>query len=111
CGAGAVPVDVTRAASYANLRCEYRASAMRDPWPRLKQIAFPPIQRCRLDTLQVNIGYRCNQSCVHCHVSAGPNRTDEMSGEVIDAVLAFLATKRLPTRGLTGRPPERNHHF
>src|SRR5262245_55453220 len=78
-------------------RCESAfgawTSAMRDTWPRLSQIAFPPIRRGRLDTLQVNIGYRCNQSCVHCHVNAGPNRSEEMSGEVIDAVLAFLARK------------------
>ena len=40
---------------------------------------FPPLRRGRLDTLQVNVGYRCNQSCVHCHVNAGPNRTEEMT--------------------------------
>src|SRR6266436_7214868 len=85
--------------------------AMRDTWPRLKQIAFPPIRRGRLDTLQVNIGYRCNQSCVHCHVNAGPNRSEEMSAEVIDAVLAFLAKKRLPTLDITGGAPELNPHF
>ena len=68
---------------------------MRDTWPRLEQIAFPPIRRGRLETLQVNIGYRCNQSCVHCHVNAGPNRTEEMSSDMIDAVLAFLARKRV----------------
>src|SRR5216684_6936369 len=85
--------------------------AMRDTWPRLKQIAFPPIRRGRLDTLQVNIGYRCNQSCVHCHVNAGPNRSEEMSGEVIDTVLAFLARKRLPALDITGGAPELNPHF
>src|SRR6516165_9948169 len=84
---------------------------MRDTWPRLKKIAFPPIRRGRLDTLQVNIGYRCNQSCVHCHVNAGPKRTEEMSGEVIDTVLAFLARKRLPTLDITGGAPELNPHF
>ena len=84
---------------------------MRDTWPRLKRIAFPPIRRGRLDTLQVNIGYRCNQSCVHCHVNAGPNRSEEMSGEVIDTVLAFLARRRLPTLDITGGAPELNPHF
>jgi uncharacterized Fe-S cluster-containing radical SAM superfamily enzyme len=54
---------------------------MRDTWPRLEQIAFPLIRRGRLDTLQVNIGYRCNQSCVHCHVNAGPHRKEEMSSK------------------------------
>jgi radical SAM/Cys-rich protein len=84
---------------------------MRDTWPLLEQIAFPPIRRGRVDTLQVNIGYRCNQSCVHCHVNAGPNRTEEMSGEVIDVVLAFLARKCVATLDITGGAPELNAHF
>ena len=55
---------------------------MRDTLPLLDQIPFPPIRRGRLDTLQVNVGYRCNQSCVHCHVNAGPepHRGDERRG-------------------------------
>src|SRR5437762_11389439 len=84
---------------------------MRDTWPRLERIAFPPIRRGRLDTLQVNIGYRCNQSCVHCHVNAGPHRKEEMSSEVIDTVLAFLARKRVPILDITGGAPELNPHF
>ncbi len=88
-----------------------RESAMRDTWARLEQIAFPPIRRGRLETLQVNVGYRCNQSCVHCHVNASPNRTEEMSSEVMDAVLAFLAIKRLSTLDITGGAPELNPHF
>ena len=56
--------------------------------PRLEQIPFPAIRRGRLDTLQINVGYRCNQSCVHCHVGASPHRTEEMSGETADTVLA-----------------------
>jgi len=84
---------------------------MRDTWPLLQQIAFPPIRRGRLDTLQVNVGYRCNQSCVHCHVNAGPSRTEEMSGEVVDVVLAFLARRRVATLDITGGAPELNPHF
>ena len=84
---------------------------MRDTWPLLQQIPFPPIRRGRLDTLQVNVGYRCNQSCVHCHVNAGPSRTEEMPGEVVDAVLAFLARKRVATLDITGGAPELNAHF
>src|SRR3972149_2919502 len=53
---------------------------MRDPLPLLDKIPFPAIRRGRLATLQVNVGYRCNQSCFHCHVNAGPTRTEEMSG-------------------------------
>ena len=84
---------------------------MRDTWPLLEQIAFPSIRRERLATLQVNVGYRCNQSCVHCHVNAGPSRTEEMSSDVIDLVLAFLARKSVTTLDITGGAPELNPHF
>jgi radical SAM/Cys-rich protein len=87
------------------------ASAMRDTWPLLERMAFPPIRRGRLDTLQINVGYRCNQSCVHCHVNAGPNRTEEMVRETVDAVLVFLAARRVPTLDITGGAPELNPHF
>jgi radical SAM/Cys-rich protein len=106
----AAPVNVTRAAGYANLPRQ-KGLAMHDTWPRLERIAFPSIRRGPLDTLQVNIGYRCNQSCVHCHVNAGPHRKEEMSSEVIDTVLAFLARKRVPALDITGGAPELNPHF
>ncbi len=57
---------------------------MRDTLPLLDAIPFPALRRGRLDTLQINVGYRCNQSCFHCHVNAGPNRTEEMAGDVAD---------------------------
>ena len=84
---------------------------MRDMLPLLDAIEFPPLRRGRLETLQINVGYRCNQSCVHCHVNAGPNRTEEMSGEVADTVLAFLARRRLAKLDITGGAPELNPHF
>jgi len=84
---------------------------MRDTWPLLQPIAFPPIRRGRLDTLQLNVGYRCNQSCVHCHVNAGPSRTEQMTGEVADIALAFLVQRRIPTLDITGGAPELNPHF
>jgi radical SAM/Cys-rich protein len=84
---------------------------MRDTWPLLQQIGFPPIRRGRLDTLQLNVGYRCNQSCVHCHVNAGPNRIEEMSGEIIDTALVFLERRRIATLDITGGAPELNPHF
>ncbi|MFT4561038.1 MAG: radical SAM/Cys-rich protein [Gammaproteobacteria bacterium] len=72
---------------------------------------FPPIRRATLETLQVNLGYRCNQACTHCHVDAGPNRTEEMSLETIDLVLKFAASRRIRTLDLTGGAPELNPHF
>ncbi|MEA2930180.1 MAG: hypothetical protein QOG38_2608, partial [Hyphomicrobiales bacterium] len=56
---------------------------MKDTWPLLEKIPFPAISRGALHTLQVNVGYRCNQSCVHCHVNAGPNRTEEMDSVTV----------------------------
>src|ERR1700716_808925 len=84
---------------------------MRDTWPLLERISFPPIRRGRLDTLQVNVGYRCNQTCVHCHVDASPYRTEEMSAAVADVVLAFLERRRIPTLDITGGAPELNPQF
>jgi len=84
---------------------------MRDTLPLLDAIHFPALRRGRLQTLQVNIGYRCNQSCVHCHVNAGPNRTEEMSGEIADLVLDVLKRRRIGTLDITGGAPELNPHF
>src|SRR5262247_2877865 len=78
---------------------------------RLDAIGFPALRRRRLDTLQVNVGYRCNQSCVHCHVNAGPTRTEEMSGDIVDLVLEVLRARKVPTLDITGGAPELNPHF
>ena len=74
--------------------------------PLLRATDFPPILRRKLETLQVNLGYRCNQTCTHCHVAAGPNRTEQMSRHNVEAVLAFLARQRIATLDLTGGAPE-----
>ena len=80
--------------------------------PLLARTDFPPLRRRTVDTLQVNLGYRCNQSCLHCHVNAGPNRTEEMTRETVDAVLAFLAASpSVRSLDLTGGAPELNRHF
>ena len=77
----------------------------------LHKTDFPPIRRARLDTLQVNLGYRCNQRCLHCHVNAGPHRTETMDGELVDLVLAVVRERRIATLDLTGGAPELNPHF
>lgn len=80
--------------------------------PLLIRSDFPPLRRGIIDTLQVNLGYRCNQSCLHCHVNAGPNRTEEMSADTIAAVVDFLAASPdLRTLDMTGGAPELNRHF
>jgi len=79
--------------------------------PLLTRTDFPPLRRRRLDTLQVNVGYRCNQSCVHCHVNAGPNRTEEMNADVVNLVLDVLRARQPQTLDITGGAPELNPHF
>jgi radical SAM/Cys-rich protein len=58
--------------------------------PLLQKTDFPPIARRGLATLQVNLGYVCNQTCQHCHVNAGPNRTESMDAGTVDAVVDAL---------------------
>jgi radical SAM/Cys-rich protein len=84
---------------------------MRDMLPLLDRIPFPALRRAKLETLQVNVGYRCNQSCFHCHVNAGPTRPEEMTGDVADTVLAFIAKQNIKTLDITGGAPELNPHF
>jgi radical SAM/Cys-rich protein len=84
---------------------------MRDTWPLLEKISFPAIRRGRLDTLQVNVGYRCNQTCVHCHVDASPYRTEEMPAAVVDLVLTFIERRHITTLDITGGAPELNPQF
>ncbi|MBE0615945.1 MAG: arsenosugar biosynthesis radical SAM protein ArsS [Burkholderiales bacterium] len=73
---------------------------------------FPPLERRSIETLQVNLGYRCNQSCVHCHVNAGPNRKEEMTDDTVDAVVSFLAASpEIRALDLTGGAPELNRNF
>ena len=79
--------------------------------PLMRRYGFPPIARGKLETLQVNLGYRCNQSCVHCHVNAGPSRTEQMSRETVGDVLVFLELSRLGRLDLTGGAPELNPNF
>jgi MoaA/NifB/PqqE/SkfB family radical SAM enzyme len=63
--------------------------------PLVEQTSFPALRRRPLDTLQVNLGYRCNQSCLHCHVNAGPHRTEAMSGDTVTLVLDVLRARRI----------------
>lgn len=84
---------------------------MLDTSARLLPTNFPPIRRSALETLQVNLGYRCNQSCVHCHVDAGPKRTENMTAETVAEVIGFLRRHPIKRLDLTGGAPELNPHF
>jgi radical SAM/Cys-rich protein len=77
----------------------------------LEQTDFPAINRNALEILQVNLGYLCNLSCTHCHVNAGPKRTELMAKETVDLVLDFIRRENIHTLDLTGGAPEMNPHF
>lgn len=84
---------------------------MRDTRPLLANSNFPAIYRKPLEILQVNLGYLCNLSCVHCHVNAGPKRTELMGDETLQQVLDFAETAAIHTLDLTGGAPEMHPQF
>ncbi len=72
---------------------------------------FPELRAIELSTLMVNLGQRCNQSCRHCHVDAGPHRTEQMNRETVDLVIDVLRRHNIDTLDITGGAPEMNPHF
>ena len=72
---------------------------------------FPSLRRAALAVLQVNLGYRCNQACSHCHVEAGPNRTEQMSTDTWRRVMDFAQSRGVQTLDLTGGAPELHPNF
>ena len=84
---------------------------VRKTLPLLVQSDFPPLRRKALDTVQANLGYRCNQTCLHCHVAAGPKRTEEMTWATMELILRFARQQAIGTLDLTGGAPELNPHF
>lgn len=84
---------------------------MRDTFPLLVKTEFPAIRRRQLETLQANLGYRCNQSCFHCHVAASPKRSETMSWETMSLLLEFARRHAVHTLDLTGGAPEMNPDF
>ena len=70
-----------------------------------------PLRPTGIGVLQVNVGKKCNQTCHHCHVDAGPDRTEMMPGAVVDACLAVLAEHDIPVLDITGGAPELHPDF
>lgn len=79
--------------------------------PLIEDTNFPSIQRTGLEILQVNLGYRCNQRCLHCHVNAGPNRKEMMDAETLGLIIAVLKARGIGTLDLTGGAPELHDEF
>ena len=72
---------------------------------------LPPLVTTRIEVLQVNVGKLCNQTCAHCHVDAGPDRRESMTGETARQVIELLARHDIPTLDITGGAPELNPQF
>jgi len=84
---------------------------MRDSRPFLFPTDFPALARSDLKTLQINLGYRCNQQCQHCHVNASPSRTEMMSTVVMADVIKALSRLQVKQLDLTGGAPELHPQF
>jgi radical SAM/Cys-rich protein len=70
-----------------------------------------PLRRAPLSQLQINLGRLCNQACHHCHVDAGPKRTEIMTWETMEKILGWTQTSGITEVDLTGGAPELNPHF
>ena len=88
-----------------------QSQAMHDVYPLLKKTKFPHISRGQLKSFQINLGYKCNQACLHCHVNASPKRKEMMSLKVIEQILFAINKFKIKTIDLTGGAPELNDHF
>ena len=75
------------------------------------ETVFPSLKRGQLTTLQVNLGYRCNQSCAHCHVNAGPTRTEMMNADLLALIPQILERHSISCLDLTGGAPELHPGF
>jgi radical SAM/Cys-rich protein len=78
---------------------------------KLVQIGSSPLRASGVETLQVNVGKLCNQTCRHCHVDAGPTRTEIMTRETAELVVDVLRRHHIPNVDITGGAPELNPHF
>jgi radical SAM/Cys-rich protein len=72
----------------------------------LSAAGLQPLRATGIETLQVNVGRKCNQTCRHCHVDAGPDRTEMMPDPVVDRVLEIIETTDIGTVDITGGAPE-----
>lgn len=79
--------------------------------PLLEVTDFPALRRQAVETLQVNLGYLCNLSCLHCHVNAGPHRTEMMDRKTIEAIVPVMLARKIKILDLTGGAPEMHSDF
>src|SRR5690606_4607023 len=105
------PFAASRQSPRPRCRSRVRTVSMHDTWPLLRDSDFPRITRGRLQTLLLNLGYLCNLSCIHCHVAAGPRRTELMDRPTMALALAVAERHAVATLDVTGGSPEMNPDF
>ena len=69
---------------------------------RLENLGYADLRAVEVSTLQVNLGWRCNQACKHCHLQAGPDRPEQMARKTIEQVIRVTAEYHIPVADLTG---------
>jgi radical SAM/Cys-rich protein len=106
---------IARRAPLASSRTQLEILARAGSWPRFDQrvagAGLPPLDATGIDIFQINVGKLCNQTCHHCHVDAGPERTEQMSRETAELCIRALARTDIPTVDITGGAPELNANF
>jgi radical SAM/Cys-rich protein len=80
-------------------------------YEKLDTFGMYPLRPSGIQVFQINIGKMCNQTCVHCHVDAGPDRKEIMTRETMELCLNILKKTDIPTVDLTGGAPEMNPNF
>ena len=84
---------------------------MNDFEKTISKISQGGLHACGIDTLQVNLGLKCNQQCIHCHLKCGPDRTEMMSWPVMEQILDMLEVCGCRLVDITGGSPELNPHL
>ena len=98
----------TRNAHFAPRPSETRFASFNSA---LARHGLHPLRATGIEIFQINVGKLCNQTCRHCHVDAGPDRTERMTRETAEACMAALERTNAPTVDITGGAPELNENF
>lgn len=104
-----MPQEPTSADNVSN--AEWHSTARVEPFARCLAGHGLELKRGQTNTLQINIGLVCNQACRHCHLEAGPNRSEMMDMKTVDEVVAYAKRASFPVVDITGGAPEMNPHL
>ncbi|MBX9962702.1 MAG: arsenosugar biosynthesis radical SAM protein ArsS [Burkholderiales bacterium] len=106
---------VSRQAPLASNRTQLETLARPGSWPRFDErvarAGLLPLEATGIEIFQINVGKFCNQTCRHCHVDAGPERTEQMTRETAELCIRALVRTDIPTVDITGGAPELNANF